>query len=97
MSRYKKLSKKDQVFGQQVVDLVFEFNHYVIEHPEFTEKIPSPARIILLIEGDEEYNEWAKRLAKRHAKTDNRPLVYLKIKRLRPIRSRIEELELVAA
>jgi hypothetical protein len=91
------LSGKDREFGQRVVDLAFEFNRYVIEHPEMTESIPSPAHIILLIEGDEEYNEWAKRLTKHHVKTDNRPLVYLKIKKLKPIQSRIEELELVSA
>ncbi len=87
----------DQEFSQRAVELALEFNRYVIEHPEIAERIPSSARIILLIEGDEEYNEWAKRVAENHAKTDNRPLVYLKIKKLRPIQLRIEELELVAA
>lgn len=90
-------SLDDREFSQRAVELALEFNRYVIEHPEIAEQIPSSARIILLIEGDEEYNNWAKRVAKHHAKTNDRPLVYLKIKKLRPIQSRIEELELVAA
>ncbi len=97
MSKNTKLSKRDREFGHRVVDLAFEFNRYVIEHPEINKKIPSPSRIILLVEGDDEYNEWAQRLARHHAQTDNRPLVYLNIKKLRPIQSRIEELELVRA
>jgi hypothetical protein len=90
-------SLDDQEFSQRAVELALEFNRYMIEHPEIAEKIPSSARIILLVEGDEEYNNWAKRVAEHHAKTDDRSLVYLKIKKLRPIQSRIEELELVAA
>ncbi len=85
----------DRQFSQRAVELALEFNRYVIEHPGITERLPSPARIILLIEGDKEYNEWAKRLAVHHAKADKRPVVYLKIKKLKPIRSRIEALELV--
>lgn len=77
--------------------MALEFNRYAIEHPEITERIPSPARVILLVEGDREYNEWAKRLAEHKARTDDRPLVYLNIRKLRPIQSRIEELELVTA
>jgi hypothetical protein len=40
------------------MELALEFNRYVvIEHPEITEKIPSSVRIVLLVEGDREYNE----------------------------------------
>lgn len=86
----------DFEFSQRAVELALEFNRYVIEHPEITERIPSSARIVLLLEDDEEYNEWAIRLAQHHTQADPRPLVFLKIKKLRPLRSRIEELELVA-
>lgn len=36
--------------------LVGEFDRYVVEHPEFAAKIPQNAQIVLLVEGDEEYN-----------------------------------------
>lgn len=92
----KKLSKKDREFGQRVVDLAFEFNRYVIEHPEIIEKIGLQARIFFEIEGDEEFNAWSRQFAASQP-SDDRPMVWIKIKKLRPIQSRIEELELVTA
>lgn len=89
----KRLNNRE--FSQRAVELALEFNRYLIEHPEMGEQIPSSARVVLLVEGDAKYNEWAKTLAEHHAKTDERPLVYLSIKKLKPIRSRIEKLELV--
>ena len=45
--------------------LVTEFDRYVIEHPEFAAKIPPNAQVVLQVEGDDEYNEWSRQLAKR--------------------------------
>lgn len=84
----------DAEFSQRAVELALEFNRYVIEHPKVTTKLPLKAQVVLLIAGDEEYNEWARHLAEYHGQKVNRPLVYLTIKRLRPIRSRIAGLEL---
>lgn len=36
--------------------LGMEFDRYVREHPEFAERIPKNAQVILLIEGDEAFN-----------------------------------------
>jgi len=44
------------------------------------------------LEGDEDFNKWSLELAKSHAEKDQ-PIIYVKIKKMRPIRSRIEELE----
>lgn len=33
-----------------------EFDRYLREHPEFADKIPDNAQVILLLEGDEEFN-----------------------------------------
>ena len=44
------------------------------------------------LEGDEDFNKWSRKLAKRHVEKDQ-PLIYVKIKKMRPILSRIEELE----
>lgn len=92
MSKNKRMSKKDQQFAQRVVDLAFEFNRYVIEHPEIIEKIGLQARIFFQIDGDEEFNAWSRRFAASQP-PDDRPVVWIKIKKLRPIQSRIEELE----
>jgi hypothetical protein len=44
------------------------------------------------LEGDEEFNKWSLKLAKSHAET-GRPVICVRIKKMRPVRSRIEELE----
>jgi hypothetical protein len=49
----------------------------------------------MLVEGDEEFNRWSQEGTKRQAEKDQ-PIVYVKIKRLQPIRSRIQEIELSA-
>jgi hypothetical protein len=55
---------------------------------------PSSARIILQLEGDEEFNAWSERVGRSHLEP-NQPVLYVVIKKLRPDRSRIQELDLV--
>lgn len=73
--------------------LGMEFDRYVREHPEFAERIPKNAQVILLIEGDEAFNEWSVSIGKEQAEPEQ-PLVYVTIKKLGPAHSRIEELSL---
>ncbi|MBI1741447.1 hypothetical protein HYR54_00060 [Candidatus Acetothermia bacterium] len=73
--------------------LIREFNKYVREHPRFVAKIPKNARVILQLEGDEEFNRWSERLGLLHLK-DNQPVLYVNIKKMRQDRSRIQKLEL---
>lgn len=80
------LEKRNSLLGM-------EFDRYVREHPELAERIPDNAQVILLIEGDEEFNTWSIRLGKEQAGVDQ-PLVYVTIKKLGPAHSRIEELSL---
>ena len=75
--------------------LGMEFDRYLREHPEFTDKIPDKAQVILLLEGDEEFNAWSARIGKEQAAQDQ-PLLYVTIKKLAPAHSRIEELSLMA-
>ena len=72
--------------------LVTEFDRYVVEHPEFAEKIPQNARIVLQVEGDDEYNRWSRELADRQRET-GQVVVYVKVKGLRPVKSRLIEPE----
>ena len=81
------------VFEQKNAELVTEFDRYVREHPDFAEPIPNNALVAMLVEGDEEFNRWSQDGAKRQAEK-GQPIVYVKIKRIQPIRSRIQEMEL---
>jgi hypothetical protein len=83
------------VFKQRNAELVTEFDRYVREHPEFAERIPGNALVALLVEGDEEFNRWSQEGAKRQAEK-GQPIVYVKIKKIQPIRSRIQEMDLSA-
>jgi hypothetical protein len=80
-------------FEMKYSELVSEFDRYVLEHPEFAEQLPKDAHIVLQVEGDKALNEWARRVAEKNAE-EGHPIVYVKIKKLEPIRSRIAELEL---
>lgn len=81
------------IFEVRNAELVSEFDRYVREHPEFVDTIPDNALVALLVEGDEKFNEWSRRGAAQQAEEDQ-PIVYVKIKRLEPARSRIKELEM---
>ena len=39
--------------------LVREFDKYILEHPEFADRIPDDALVVIQLEGDEEFNTWA--------------------------------------
>lgn len=75
--------------------LGIELDRYVGEHPEFLANIPDHAQVVLLLEGDEEFNAWSTRIGKEQAGPDQ-PLVYVTIKKLGPAHSRIEELSVAA-
>ena len=84
------------VFEQKNSDLVTEFDRYVREHPEFADQIPDGALVAVLLEGDEEFNRWSRDGAQRQAE-QGQPIVYVKIKQLEPVRSRIKVAELAAS
>lgn len=81
-------------FEQRNSLLGLEFDRYMREHPDFLDQIPQNAQIVLLLEGDEEFNTWSSRLGKEQAEP-GQPIVYVTIKKLGPAHSRIQELSLV--
>lgn len=81
------------VFEQKNTELIKEFNRYVREHPKIAEQIPNDAIVIMQLEEDEEFNEWARQLAERR-RSEGHPVVFVRIQKLRPLRSRIEKLVL---
>jgi len=81
------------LFERKNTELIKEFNRYIREHPEFADSILNDAVVVMQLEGDEEFNEWSRRLAESRA-GEGRPIVYIKIKELAPLHSRIRDLEL---
>jgi hypothetical protein len=71
------------VFERRNSLLGMEFDRFMIEHPDYVDKIPDNAQIILLLEGDEEFNQWSARVGKEQAE-NSQPLVYVTIKNSAP-------------
>jgi hypothetical protein len=74
------------------ITLSFEFSLYVMEHPEFAERIPEGARVVLLPKNDPELSRINRGLVTRAQAIDDdpaRPVVYVEFERLRPARSRL--------
>ncbi len=71
--------------------LVNEFDNYVREHPEVIKNIPNDALVVMIHEDDFAFSNWNKKNAMKTVER-NQPIVYVKIKKMRPVTSRIEEL-----
>ena len=83
-------------FTEKNTMLVKEFDRYIIEHPEFAERIPDNALVVMQMEGDEEFNKWARKAAQQMADKQNPP-IYITITELKPVRSRIGKLRIELA
>lgn len=81
------------IYERKNIELIKEFDRYVREHPEFADDIPKNAVVVMQLEGNAKFNLWSRRLAKSHA-SNSQPIVYVQIRKLKPLRSRIEKLEL---
>ena len=78
------------------LDLIFEFEKYVLQHPDFASKIPRNAVVFMQVEKDEHFNRWSRALMdKQHKK--GQPIFCVRIKKMRPVQSRIEELRVERA
>ena len=68
--------------------LGYEFDRYVMEHPDFAEKIPPGAIVVLQVEGEDDFNKWARNIAELHRGKEE-PILYVQVKGLRPLKSRL--------
>lgn len=82
-----------KIFEMKNTELIKEFNRYVREHPEFADDIPKNAVVVMQLEGDKKFNQWSRKLAESHAE-GGQPMIYVRIQKLKPLRSRIEKLKL---
>jgi len=75
-------------------ELFMEFTRYLIENPEFAERIPEGAQVVLLDRRDPLYSHQAIGLARRARETDDvpdRPVVYMEVTEMAPVRSRLQK------
>ena len=81
------------IYERKNTELIKEFDRYVREHPGFADDIPENSVVVMQLEGNAKFNQWSRRLAKTDA-SNSQPIVYVHIRKLKPLRSRIEKLEL---
>lgn len=94
MSRIKHTRRTEQEMAARQLELIFEFERYLLEHPDFSKQIPNEAVICFQVKGEESFNRWSRQVAQERAEKERKPVVYIAIQRLRPVRSRIAKVEL---
>ena len=74
--------------------LSIEFSKYIFEHPEFEDKIPKGAQVVLLPEYDDELSAYNLTIAEKQ-REKGQPVVYVRIEKLlAPRLSRVSKVEL---
>ena len=91
------MTKREKGMAAKNLDLIFEFEKYVFEHPDFCKEIPRNAVVSIRVEGDEPFNHWSRQLAETQVKKRKRPIVLVTIKKMKPAMSRIEEVNIEQA
>lgn len=78
---------KRQLFKKNL-EISSEFSRYVLEHPEFADKIPRNALVVFLPQNDTSLREYNLKLALMH-REPKQPLVYVHFEGLRKKTPRI--------
>lgn len=78
---------QDEAFAKNL-ELSFEFDRYLLDHPKFAEKIPFSALVVLLPQYDRELSAYNKKAAQQNHEP-NQPVVYIEIAGLKPKKSRL--------
>ena len=90
------MTRSEKRMVEKNLDLIFEFEKYILQHPEIATDIPQDAVVFMRLEGDERFNRWSRRLAEKHCE-QGQPIFRVTIKKMKPVHSRIEELSLERA
>jgi hypothetical protein len=72
-------------------ELFLEFNRYILTNPEFTEKFPQGAEIVLLDSRDAGYNNFMLKNAPR-----SKEVIFIDVGELAPVHSRLKHPKVVA-
>jgi hypothetical protein len=81
----------NEFYGSKFNELFLEFNRYILVNPEFTEKFPQGAEVMLLDSRDAGYNNF---MLKQAPKGED--VVFIDVGELAPVRSRLKHPKLVA-
>jgi hypothetical protein len=82
----------NELFAIKYDMLLTEFNNYVMTHPEFLAHIPDEVLIVLIDLNDPEFSCYNVKRAQAYQRNDDkpdRPMVYIDIGELAPVRSRL--------
>ena len=82
----------NDLFATKYDMLLTEFNNYVLTHPEFLADIPDQALIILIDPNDPQFSYYNLERVQAYQRNDDkpdRPVVYVDIGELAPVRSRL--------
>jgi hypothetical protein len=79
------------IFERKNAELLTEFDRYVMEHPQVADAIPNGALVAMEVEDDQDFNQWSHQMVRTQA-ASGQQIVFIRIKKLRPVQSRIEEL-----
>jgi hypothetical protein len=74
-------------------ELLAEFDQYVLEHPDFAQRIPHNAQIVFVDKRDPDFSRWSVQTfgsPPPHDDIPDRPLVYVEVGELVPRRSRLK-------
>lgn len=88
----------NQFYQAKFKELFIEFTRYIIENPEFSARIPDNAHIVLLDYKDPTYSLQAIQFAQTAKNKDNvpnRPIIYIEVKEMAPIRSRLQKVDVL--
>lgn len=87
----------EKEFTDKSITLSFEFDRYLINHPDIADKIPLGASIIFELEDDPEFTAKENKLAE-ELKKQGEKFVMVRVKKLLPpYESRLVNPELIAA
>ncbi len=78
---------EQEIFSKNLI-LSTEFDRYVLEHPEFADRIPENAQVVLLPEDDLELREKNIEIAKAQ-REPSQAVVYVEIEKVVPQMSRL--------
>jgi hypothetical protein len=81
----------NEFYRAKLNELFLEFNRYIFVNPEFTEKFPQGAEVVLLDSHDAGYNSF---MLKNAPKSED--VVFIDVGELAPVRSRLKHPKLVA-
>jgi len=82
----------NELFAIKYDELLTEFNRYVMTHPRFLADVPDEALIVLVDPHDPEFSRYNLERVRAYRRNDDkpdRPVVYVDVGKLAPVRSRL--------